>query len=137
MRGGYSLAKMVVEPVEEVSSNPLDDFGSWILYRFAEPMGVKEFVEIIPEVNYAKIEKGPAELKLFGGINDELPAVAEILGGLQVLSASQNQGNQKSSVGEEFEPVQFVFLHPAQIRESQQLGVDGNLGDELYFIFSC
>lgn len=81
MRGGYGLAKMVVEPMEEVESNPLDGFGSWMLYRFAEPMGVKEFVEIVPEVSYAKIERGNAELKLYSGINDELPVVKEILGG--------------------------------------------------------
>ena len=81
MRGGYNLAKLVVEPEEKVDANPLDSFGSWMLYRFAEPMGVRDFVEIVPEVTYSKIERGSGELELYGGINDELPRVKEILGG--------------------------------------------------------
>jgi hypothetical protein len=82
MRAGYSLAKLVVEPEDKTDSNPLDKFGSWILYRFAEPMGVREFIEITPAVEYAEIEKGRAELSFAGGINDELHLkVKEVLGG--------------------------------------------------------
>jgi len=81
MRAGYALAKLKIEPEEKADENPLDNFGNWILYRFAEPMGVREFVEVIPEVNYAVIERGNATLELGGGVNDELPEVKEVLGG--------------------------------------------------------
>jgi len=81
MRGGYGIAKVVVEPSENADANPLDSFGSWILYRFAEPMGVREFVEIVPSISYARIERGSGKLELYGGINDELPNVSKILGG--------------------------------------------------------
>lgn len=53
MRGGYKLAKLIVKPEREAKSNPLDGFGKWLLYRISKPMGVDEFVEIVPEVKYS------------------------------------------------------------------------------------
>ncbi|WP_202319814.1 acetoacetate decarboxylase family protein [Archaeoglobus neptunius] len=83
MRAGYPLIKLVVSPKMNVNSNPLDEFGKWILYRFAEPMEVREFVEITPDIRYYQIAKGDADIKIFGGINDELETVnvKEVLGG--------------------------------------------------------
>ena len=72
MRSGYGLIKLIVEAREDVGSNPLDSFGSWLLYRISAPMGVREFVEIVPDVEYGHIRKGTGELEIGGGINDEL-----------------------------------------------------------------
>ncbi len=72
MRAGYNLVKITVEADEDVDSNPLDSFGSWLLYRISTPMGVRELVEIVPDVEYGHIRRGSGEMEIGGGINDEL-----------------------------------------------------------------
>ncbi|WP_456469483.1 acetoacetate decarboxylase family protein [Archaeoglobus sp.] len=84
MRAGYRIAKLIVKPERDAESNPLDNFGKWLLYRISKPMGVAEFVEIVPEVQYGRIEKGEAKIEIGGGINDELEvfSVKEVVSGV-------------------------------------------------------
>ncbi len=72
MRAGYNLMKLIVETNKDTDSNPLDSFGNWLLYRISIPMNVREFVEVIPDVEYGHLSKGDADLEVGGGVNDEL-----------------------------------------------------------------
>jgi hypothetical protein len=71
-RAGYPLLKMVVEPEKPTEKLPFDNFGTWILRRYIKLTNTDDIVEFIPEVEYGKILEGDAELRVFGGINDEL-----------------------------------------------------------------
>jgi hypothetical protein len=71
-RAGYTLLQMIVEPDKEVNKLPLDDFGPWLLKRYLKTTNTDELVIFQADMSYGTIKKGKAEIRVSGGINDEL-----------------------------------------------------------------